>query len=173
VADDTKAQDVLVLHVAPLVSWCSYMVFSTVVSKPQLLAVMARTEQAAEAEWDRSTQNSPGSSPWEVQDFGDVVRSSSRRLAAARSLAWGGAACSAVACTSSPLRHHPTAEAMPCRLPPALPRARWRAQPQVVHVMTPEQRELYDLESFYAAAEEVDLPFLEQQGGGSTWSTSI
>jgi hypothetical protein len=31
--------------------------------------------------------------------------------------------------------------------------------PVVVHVMTADQREYYDLESFYGAAEEVDLPF--------------
>ena len=32
----------------------------------------------------------------------------------------------------------------------------------VVHVMTAEEREYYDLESFYAAAEEVELPFDEE-----------
>lgn len=41
--------------------------------------------------------------------------------------------------------------------------------------MTPDQRELYDLESFYAAAEEVDLPFEQPQGEGraptDAWST--
>ena len=40
----------------------------------------------------------------------------------------------------------------------------------VVHVMTPEQRDFYDLESFYGAAEEVDLPFLkEEQRFGGDW----
>ena len=40
----------------------------------------------------------------------------------------------------------------------------------VVHVMTPEQRDFYDLESFYGAAEEVDLPFLkEEQKFGGDW----
>ncbi|KAI8468925.1 MAG: hypothetical protein J3K34DRAFT_293543 [Monoraphidium minutum] len=103
VADDTKAQDLAVLHVAPLVSWTSYFVICTVISRPQLLAVMARMETAAEEDWDRAKQNSPGSSPWEVLDYGDVV----------------------------------------------------------VHVFTPDQREHYDIESFYAAAEEVPLPFLD------------
>lgn len=55
----------------PLVSWTSYFVVCTVVSKPQLLAVMARIEKAAEEDWGRAKQNSPGSSPWEVLDFGD------------------------------------------------------------------------------------------------------
>ena len=65
----------------------------------------------------------------------------------------------------------------------------------VAHVFTPDQREHYDLESFYAAAEEVPLAFLQarpqgqqglgqqqgqgQQGGsgsggsGSSWTTSL
>lgn len=40
----------------------------------------------------------------------------------------------------------------------------------VIHVFTPDQREHYDIESFYAAAEEVDLPFAapdRQQGGAA------
>lgn len=113
VADDTKAQDLLVLHVEPVISWTSYMLICTVLSRPQLLAVMGRIEKAAEEDWGRSKQNSPGSSPWEVMDFGDVV----------------------------------------------------------IHVFTPEQREYYDVESFYATAEEVDLPFLDgrptPEGSGS------
>ena len=71
VADDTKAQDVSVLHVAPLVSWTSYFVVATVVSRPQLLAVLARMEAEAEGAWGRQKRNSPGSSPWEVLDYGD------------------------------------------------------------------------------------------------------
>jgi hypothetical protein len=73
--------------------------------------------------------NLPGSSPWEVLDFGDVG----------------------------------------------------------VHVFNGEQRDYYDIESFYAAAAEVDLPFLEQspapgqqqgqqqqlqaRGSGPLWTT--
>lgn len=102
IADDTKAEDLTVLHVEPLVSWCSYMVLCTVMSKPQLLAVLGRMEDAAQDDWCRPKQNSAGSSQWEVLDFGDVV----------------------------------------------------------VHVFTAEQREHYDLDSFYAQAEEVALPFL-------------
>lgn len=79
-------------------------------SRPQLLAVLARMEDAAKDEWDRVKQNSAGSSQWEVMDFGDVV----------------------------------------------------------VHVFTSEQREHYDLDGFYAAAEEVLLPFVEDQDRNSS-----
>lgn len=108
VAEDVKAKDITLLHVAPLVSWTNYMLFLTVISKPQLLACMARIEKAAEERFQRTKQNVPGSSPWEVLDYGDVV----------------------------------------------------------VQIFTPEQREYYDIESFYAAAEEIDL------GTGASSSSS-
>eukprot|EP00879_Flechtneria_rotunda_P011605 GHRR01012122.1.p1 GENE.GHRR01012122.1~~GHRR01012122.1.p1 ORF type:complete len:233 (+),score=64.67 GHRR01012122.1:527-1225(+) len=107
IADAVKAEDISVLHVEPLVSWCSYMVLCTVMSRPQLLAVLARMEDAAQQDWDRVKQNSAGTSQWEVMDFGDVV----------------------------------------------------------VQIFTAEQRELYDLDGFYAAAEEVELPFIERAWG--------
>ena len=40
-----RAQDVRALHVAPHISWTSYLVMGTVLSKPQLLACMARLER--------------------------------------------------------------------------------------------------------------------------------
>lgn len=43
----------------------------------------------------------------------------------------------------------------------------------VVHVMTAEQREYYDMESFYAAAEEVELPFVDGMGQGPAWETKL
>lgn len=104
VADETKCQDIIVLDVAPVVSWTSFLVICTVMSKPQLMAALARVEKAAAEQFQRARLNLPGSSPWETLDFGDVV----------------------------------------------------------VHVFNGEQRDYYDIESFYAAAEEVDLPFLEQ-----------
>ncbi|WIA39265.1 hypothetical protein OEZ86_005386 [Tetradesmus obliquus] len=110
IADDTKAADLSVLHVEPLVSWCSYMVLCSVMSRPQLLAVLGRMEDAAQQSFNRTKQNSAGSSQWEVLDFGDVV----------------------------------------------------------VHVFTGEQREHYDIDSFYAAAEEVSLPFLGEEEAGSS-----
>lgn len=100
-ADETKCSDLVVLNVGPLVSWTSYMVFCTVASKPQLLAVLARMEKSAFEQFGRQKQNTPGNSPWEILDYGDVV----------------------------------------------------------VHVFTQDQREYYDVEGFYAAAEEVELPF--------------
>lgn len=103
VAADTKASDVVVLHVAPLVYWTSYMVLCTVYSRPQLGAVLAKSEQAAAGERfgrDLGGARGAGRSPWEVLDFGDVV----------------------------------------------------------LHCFTPDQREFYDLEGFYGAAEEVELP---------------
>jgi hypothetical protein len=44
----------------------------TVMSKPQLLAVLSRMEDAA-AEYGLIKQNSAGSSQWEVLDFGSIV----------------------------------------------------------------------------------------------------
>jgi ribosome silencing factor RsfS/YbeB/iojap len=115
VASDTKVQDLVVLHVEPLISWTSYMVICTVFSKPQLMAVLARMDKAATEEWDRTKQNSVGSSPWEVMDYGDVV----------------------------------------------------------VHVFTAEQRDYYDIDSYYAAAEEVELPFeVETSSGAAAGSSS-
>ncbi|KAG2436922.1 hypothetical protein HXX76_006441 [Chlamydomonas incerta] len=101
VVDDVKCTDVVVLDVAPVVSWTSFLVVATVFSKPQLLAALARVEKAAAETYGRTKMNLPGSSPWETLDFGDVV----------------------------------------------------------LHLFTAEQREYYDIESFYAAAEEVELPF--------------
>lgn len=68
-----RAQDITVLHVKPICSWTSYMVFATVFSKPQLLAVLARIEDMAAEEGGRPRLNQPGSSPWECLDYGDTV----------------------------------------------------------------------------------------------------
>ncbi|KAI3438395.1 hypothetical protein D9Q98_000827 [Chlorella vulgaris] len=103
VAWETKGEDILVLHVAPVVYWTRYFLIATVFSRPQLNAVLGKmTKEAAEV-FDRRLSASPQAGPggWELLDYGDVV----------------------------------------------------------VHVMTADQREYYDLESFYGAAEEVDLPF--------------
>jgi ribosomal silencing factor RsfS len=99
-------------------------------SKPQLLAVLSRIEDAA-AEHGLQKQNSNvGSSQWELLDFGSIV----------------------------------------------------------CHVFTAEQREFYNLDDFYALAEEVDLPFVsataavdsgydvkyaEDSNMGGLWSKSL
>eukprot|EP00884_Botryococcus_braunii_P000986 jgi/Botrbrau1/10889/Bobra.0025s0065.1 len=103
IASDTKATDITVLHVAPLVYWTSYMVLVTIFSRPQLNAILGKVEREAQEQFGRSLEgNRPaGRSQWEVMDYGDVV----------------------------------------------------------LHLFTPEQREFYDLETFYGAAAEVPLPF--------------
>jgi hypothetical protein len=45
---------------------------ATVMSRPQLLAVLARVEDAA-GRWDLVKQNTAGASQWEVLDFGSIV----------------------------------------------------------------------------------------------------
>ncbi|KXZ53462.1 hypothetical protein GPECTOR_7g912 [Gonium pectorale] len=127
VADEVKCSDIVVLDVAPVVSWTSFLVVATVFSKPQLLAALARVEKAAAEQFGRARLNLPGSSPWETLDFGDVV----------------------------------------------------------LHLFTAEQRDYYDIESFYAAAEEVEVSFGPpgggppgQSGGAAeqqrpTWSTRL
>ena len=118
VANDTKCEDIIAYDVQTLVNWTSYMVICTVFSRPQLLAVLAKMEKVAEEEYVIIKQNSLGTSPWEVLDFGPVV----------------------------------------------------------VHVFTAEQREYYDLESFYGTAEEVELsltgpPSSSSQSDSKEWTT--
>ena len=62
IADDTKGQDIMLLHVEPLSSWTSYMLLVTVASRPQLNAVLAKIEKEAELpKWQRPrTHKSPG-----------------------------------------------------------------------------------------------------------------
>lgn len=43
----------------------------------------------------------------------------------------------------------------------------------IVHVFTPEQREYYDLESFYGAAGEVALPFLAEERSSPSWTSQL
>lgn len=104
---ETKAGDVLLLHVAPLVYWTRYMLVVSVFSRPQLGAVLGRLQAEAAETFGRTLPgDATGSSSWELMDYGDVC----------------------------------------------------------IHIMTPEQRD-YDLEGFYAAAEEVDLPFVDGDQG--------
>ncbi|PSC73585.1 hypothetical protein C2E20_2994 [Micractinium conductrix] len=111
VAWETKAEDILVLHVEPVVYWTRFMLIATVFSRPQLNAILGKmTKEAEEAHGRRLSVNPTATSGgWELLDYGDVV----------------------------------------------------------VHILTHEQREYYDLESFYGAAEEVALPF-EQEASSTT-----
>jgi len=71
---ETKGEDLMVLHVAPLVYWTRYMVIATVFSRPQLNAMLAKIEKEAEETFDRRPASSAaGTSAWELLDFGDVV----------------------------------------------------------------------------------------------------
>lgn len=117
IAWETKAEDVMVLHVAPLVYWTRYMVFATAFSRPQLAALQAKATKEAEEVHGRTPSGSgEGKSEWELLDYGDVV----------------------------------------------------------VHFMTPQQRDYYDLESFYGAAEELELPFVEEgEGRTPQWEKSL
>jgi hypothetical protein len=59
VAWETKGEDILVLHVAPVVYWTRYFLIATVFSRPQLNAVLGKmTKEAAEV-FDRRLSASP------------------------------------------------------------------------------------------------------------------
>ena len=71
---ETKGEDLIVLHVAPLVYWTRYMVIVTVFSRPQLNAMLAKVEKEAFETFDRRPASSAaGNSAWELLDYGDVV----------------------------------------------------------------------------------------------------
>lgn len=54
VAWETKAENIRVLHVAPLVYWCSYMVILNIRSRPQLQAILGKMERLAKEEHGRT-----------------------------------------------------------------------------------------------------------------------
>ena len=59
IAWETKAEDLLVLHVAPLAFWTCYMVICTVSSRPQLNAVLAKMEKEASDAYGRQLSRKP------------------------------------------------------------------------------------------------------------------
>jgi ribosome silencing factor RsfS/YbeB/iojap len=115
VAWELKGEDLLLLHVAPVVYWTRYMLFVTVFSRPQLQAVLGKIEKTAMEEFDMKSSGGTKSSSWELLDFGSTV----------------------------------------------------------VHVMTADEREYYDLESFYAAADEVPLPFDDEARQNLDWRSKM
>ncbi|KAI7835951.1 hypothetical protein COHA_010150 [Chlorella ohadii] len=75
IAWETKAEDILLLHVAPVVYWTRYMLICSVFSRPQLNAVLGKmTKEAAEVHGRRLSVNPTGTAGgWELMDWGDVV----------------------------------------------------------------------------------------------------
>lgn len=59
VAWETKAEDILVLHVAPVVYWTRYMLICTVYSRPQLNAILGKMVKEAEQEHGRTLSVNP------------------------------------------------------------------------------------------------------------------
>lgn len=71
---ETKGEDLMVLHVAPLVYWTRYMVLVTVFSRPQLNAILAKVEKESfEVFGRRPASPASSTSAWELLDYGDVV----------------------------------------------------------------------------------------------------
>lgn len=149
-------------------------VIVTVFSRPQLGAVLGRMEKEAAERWGR--QLSQGGHPGRCTRLWHLVgkaESSSELLIPTRMQ------CGSVSCLLAvhmPARHERTALwncslivfglVLRCR-------TEWEVldlQDVVVHVFTAEQREFYEIESFYGAAEEVDLPFLQQDSTTGTGS---
>lgn len=73
-----------------------------------------------------------------------------------------------------------TLSALKCTCPTTC-RTEWEVldlQDVVVHVFTAEQREFFDLETFYGAAEEVELPFVsdtveQETAGDLAWAQRL
>lgn len=74
-ASDTKAGNIRVLDVRPLIYWTQYFVVATAFSRPQMDAMAKRMSDLAEGQFKRSLSASermtPG--PWTLLDYGDVV----------------------------------------------------------------------------------------------------
>lgn len=74
-ASDTKAGDIRVLDVRPIVYWTQYFVIATAFSRPQMDALAKRISDLAETQYGRALcageRKAPG--PWTLMDYGDVV----------------------------------------------------------------------------------------------------
>jgi len=74
-ASDTKAGNIRVLDVRPLIYWTQYFVVATAFSRPQMDAMAKRMGDLAEGQFKRtlsaSERMAPG--PWTLLDYGDVV----------------------------------------------------------------------------------------------------
>ena len=59
VAWETKAEDIMVLHVEPVIYWTRYMLIATVFSRPQLNAILGKMTKEAVETHDRRLSQSP------------------------------------------------------------------------------------------------------------------
>eukprot|EP00850_Spirogloea_muscicola_P026278 SM006438S20495 [mRNA] locus=s6438:374:802:+ [translate_table: standard] len=133
-ASEMKGAAIRVLHVKPLVYWTRFFVIITAFSRPQIEAMSARLQVEADHHFGREasgTGRSPSS--WTLLDFGTPCTLPAPMLPlAARSL--------------YPIVVH----ADPTML---------AAGDVVVHIFLAPERAFYNLEEFYANAQEVPLPF--------------
>lgn len=72
-ADEAKAMDLSVLHVAPLVRWTSFFVMCTIYSRPQMEAVVERMDEVARERFGRAKVAPSEEGEWTVIDMSDVV----------------------------------------------------------------------------------------------------
>jgi ribosome-associated protein len=100
-ADDKKAAEIVLLHVAEVSYLADYFVIVTGFSKVQLKAISDAIETQIEEQYQKLPQHSSGKSEggWLVQDYGDVI----------------------------------------------------------VHIFLPEEREYYNLETFWGHAERIEF----------------
>ncbi len=144
-----RCQEIVVLDVSTLISWTSYMVFCSVFSKPQLMAALARVEKMSMERFSRQQQNTPGNSPWECLDYGDclvhVMSAEQVRMPNTVTTRW----TEQFSILESKAHEFQSSKAKSTRV-------------MFLYLFPSMQREFYDIESFYGAAEEVDLPFIQQ-----------
>jgi ribosome-associated protein len=74
VGDELKGQDVLVLKVAEIVNWTSFMVLVTAMNRPQMQAMLFKMEKEARDRFGRTLSINPTrGGEWELLDYGNVV----------------------------------------------------------------------------------------------------
>ncbi|KAH7330906.1 hypothetical protein KP509_20G007700 [Ceratopteris richardii] len=72
-ANDTKAVDILVLHVKPLVYWTRFFVIATAFSRPQLAAIAKKIRDVGSQRFKMHPTGDSKLTSWTLLDYGDVV----------------------------------------------------------------------------------------------------
>eukprot|EP00250_Pteridium_aquilinum_P022650 c25508_g1_i1 orf=368-1102(-) len=72
-ANDTKAVDILVLHVKPLVYWTRFFVIATAFSRPQLAAIAKKMRDVGDERFKLHPRGDTKPNAWTLLDYGDVV----------------------------------------------------------------------------------------------------